>query len=128
MNKQNASTKRPPAKGSNGKPQQPPQQKEESSNAPVSRISMWPLSASIWQGYNSEGQPYYTITLQRSWKDADGKWQYSDSFFSNDLLTVAELARSAFHKVNAMRQAERAEQLQPKPQQRYQAQDGDVPF
>lgn len=128
MNKQNASTKRPPSKVANGKPATQQQPEEQPQNAPVARISMWPVSVSIWQRYSAEGQPYYSATFQRTYKDSNDKWQYSDLFFPNDLLLLAEAARAAFHRISALRTVERADKPQHVPQQRYQAEDSDVPF
>jgi hypothetical protein len=45
----------------------------------------------------------FNTTLSRSYRDKEGQWQETQSFRSGDLLPVAELGRSAYHRVNELR-------------------------
>ena len=40
---------------------------------------MYPITAAIWRNENAEGRGFYSVTVQRSYKDAEGNWKSSDS-------------------------------------------------
>ena len=44
------------------------------SKKPAARVSLHPVSAAIWRNENAKGDgAFYSVTLQRSYKDAEGK-------------------------------------------------------
>lgn len=77
---------------------------------PIGRVALFPISASIWSRYSGDGTLFYSVTLQRTYKDAQGAWQYTNSFGPNDLLVLSECARLAYLEINRMRARERASQ------------------
>ena len=85
------------------------------SKKPAARVSVHPVSAAIWRNENAKGDgAFYSVTLQRSYKDAEGKWKNSDSFNENELLLAAkvlDLAHTEISKLRASdRQAQQAEE------------------
>lgn len=109
-------------------PETQPEEVQERGNAPADRVSVFPVSASIWMRYSQDGRPMYSVSFQRTYKAADGHWQYTGSFNASDLLALAECARVAFHKIAATKRLEEANPNGRGPQQRYRAPDEDVPF
>lgn len=107
MNKTHATNNKP------GPAKVPPSRKpvsdtpQESGNQPVGRVSAYPVKGSVWMSYSQDGSPYYSVSFQRSYKNSDGEWQYSDNFFPSDLLLLAEAARMAYHLCEELRQQER---------------------
>lgn len=62
----------------------------ESKNRPVHEVRFGRLKATIWKNEGDKG-PWYSVTVARSFQDANGQWQTSQSFGSRDLLEVAKL-------------------------------------
>lgn len=67
---------------------------------PVHRVMLGLVSASIWQNTSGEGS-FYTVTLQRAYFDAEGKWKHSDSLNSGDLLNAGWCLRKACDWISA---------------------------
>ena len=80
---------------------------------PAAKVTFFPISAAIWRNENN-GQAYYSVTFERSYKDDAGKWHTSSSFNSNDLLKLAKVADQADTKINELRANDR--QAQPEEQ------------
>ena len=75
------------------------------------------LKATIWENHGENGT-YYTTTLARTYEDKNGKLRDTNSFGGTDLLRVAELARDAYARSNALRrELNQAHQQEPAPQQ-----------
>ena len=60
---------------------------------PVSEILIGSLKAAIWKNTTANG-PRYNVTFCRLYKDGE-KWNSTDSFGRDDLLTLAKLADHA---------------------------------
>lgn len=67
----------------------------EERRQPIHRIRIRSTTAAIWQNHSERG-PWYSVTISRSYRDAAGNWQTSESFSGTDLLVLAEVARAAF--------------------------------
>lgn len=91
------------------KPQtkQPEQQTNGHSEGPVERISMFPISASIWMKYSADGRPWYSVSFQRTYKNDDGKWEYTTSFNHADCLILAQAAERAYHLIESRKRLDR---------------------
>jgi hypothetical protein len=76
---------------------------------PVTKISMFPVTAAIWEN-RTDGKSYYSVTFQRSYRDDKGNWQNSDSFGTADLLLLAKVADQAHSEIHKLRGANRAGQ------------------
>ncbi|MEM7651525.1 MAG: hypothetical protein AAF204_05535 [Pseudomonadota bacterium] len=60
------------------------------------------LKATIWQNEGEKG-PYFTTKLAKTYEDKNGNIRDTDNFGQNDLLRIAELARSAYARGNELR-------------------------
>lgn len=58
------------------------------------------IRATVWENSHPEKGKWFSITLTRSYKDGEGNWKTASSFGRDDLLTVGEVCRQAFHWVN----------------------------
>jgi hypothetical protein len=59
---------------------------------PAQSFQLGRLRASVWQ--NEKG-PRYSVTIDRSYKDAEDQWQRSTRYDADDLPAVAFLAGKA---------------------------------
>lgn len=62
----------------------------EMKNRPVHEARFGRLKAAVWRQEGDKG-PWYSVTLSRSYQDAKGQWQTTQSFGVRDLLEVAKL-------------------------------------
>ena len=76
------------------------------SKKPAAKINLFPVSAAIWRNENKKGV-FYSVTLERSFKDEAGKWQTSSTFNSGDLLVLAKVADLADTKIRELRAGDR---------------------
>jgi hypothetical protein len=77
----------------------------ESKNAPVDRIRAGSVTASIWENVTDKGTRM-SVTVQRSYKDKDGKWHNIESYSGTELLELAHAALKAYDRLNEARGAE----------------------
>ena len=82
------------------------------SKQPASKIeTFFPVVAAIWRNENTEGKAWYSVSIERRYKDSAGAWQSTGSFGADDLLTVGKVANlahtEAYRLMNADRQAQR---------------------
>jgi hypothetical protein len=49
---------------------------------PVARVRHFPITVAIWEKQSAEGRPYFTFSVQRSYRAPDGNWQNANSFFA----------------------------------------------
>ena len=73
---------------------------ETNKNTPEKKFTTGVISATVWknQGTRKDGTPaeYNTISLQRSYQDKKGEWQYTNSFRVNDLPKAALVLNKAY--------------------------------
>jgi len=77
------------------------------SKKPVTKVSIFPVSAAIWRNEGSNGETFYNVTFERSWKDDAGSWQSSASFSFNELLVLAKVADRAHSEIYELRAKDR---------------------
>ena len=78
---------------------------------PVATIRVDDCSASIWaREFVVQGQPktFWSVTLERSYKDRDGAWKYTRSFDSDSLGKIVSLCQQASETINGLQQKETA--------------------
>ncbi len=68
------------------------------STKPVKKIRVGSVSATIWA---QEGG-FYNATLERNYKDKDGKWKSTNSFSVDDLIVAAKVANLAADAIIAL--------------------------
>ena len=65
-------------------------------NQPVKQFrSINGISASVWKRETKEGEAFYTTSIDRSYKDKEGKWQRTSNFRHEELNIVRKLATKA---------------------------------
>ena len=70
-------------------------------NNPVHTIRDGALKATIWRNIGKEGQPFYNVTLSRTYKRDDGTYGNSNNFTGSELFKIARLAQEAYtHALN----------------------------
>ena len=80
------------------------------SKKPAARVSLHPVSAAVWRNENAKGDAFYSVTIQRSYKDADGKWKSTESLNEGDLLLAAKVLDLAHTEISKLRANDRQAQ------------------
>ena len=101
--------------GSRMKPEEQPAAKDAAPVAkrrPVKTLRVEDCSVSIWaRDFVVQGQPrtFYSVTLERSYKDRDGQWRYTKSFELESLGKLVTLCQQASEFIHGLQQdAERS--------------------
>ncbi len=79
----------------------------EAKRKPVATLRVSDCSASIWaREHVVQGTPktFYSVTLERSYKDRDGSWKYTRSFDADSLGAVANLCQQAEGTIRDLQQ------------------------
>jgi hypothetical protein len=76
---------------------------------PAAKVVMYPITAAIWRNETAKGSAY-SVTIQRSYKDAEGKWKSSDSLNESDLLLAAKVLDLAHTEISKLRANDRQAQ------------------
>jgi hypothetical protein len=79
------------------------------STKPTAKVTLYPITAAIWRNEN-KGQAFYSVTIQRSYKDAEGNWKSSDSLNESDLLLAAKVLDLVHSKIVELRVTDRQAQ------------------
>jgi hypothetical protein len=74
---------------------------------PAAKVKIFPLSIAIWRHETEKAVFYSTSPLQRSYKDADGKWQNTDKLNEGDLLLGSKVLDLAHSEIVKLRASER---------------------
>lgn len=77
------------------------------SKKPVSKVTIYPVTAAIWGNDNDNGDRFYSATFERSYKDEAGNWQSSASFSFTELLLLAKVADRAHTEIYRLRASDR---------------------
>lgn len=70
---------------------------------PADTLRQGPLKATIWKN-ESENGPLFNTTISRTYQDKEGVWQETSTMREKDLLPMGELGRTAFQRVNELKQ------------------------
>ena len=77
-------------------------------NTPKKTFRAGAVSATVWNNTtekNGETVEYSTVTFERSYKDAQGKWQTTNSLRVNDLPKAALVLNKAYEELALAEQA-----------------------
>lgn len=77
--------------------------KQKTVNKPIQEVRIGNSKAAIWQNETDNGLRF-NVTFQRIYRDAEGKWQSTDSFGRDDLLVLAKVAERTFDTIHEMQQ------------------------
>jgi hypothetical protein len=80
------------------------------SKQPAARVNLHPVYASIWRNQNAEGAVFYSVTVQRRYRDAKNVWNSSESFNEGDLLLAAKVLDMAHTEITKLRATDREAQ------------------
>lgn len=64
-------------------------------NKPAKTFSLGRVRASVWENFSKEGESFYTVSFERSYKDSDGKWHNTNSYGVKDLFSLIRVAAQA---------------------------------
>lgn len=65
-------------------------------NEPIQRIKAFPLTVAVWRNQSDKSErPWYSATMERSYKKEDGDYGNTDSLNRDDLLLGAKLLDQA---------------------------------
>jgi hypothetical protein len=84
---------------------------QDEKRAPIKVLRVEDCSASIWQReYAVQGKPtkFFSVTLERSYKDRDGSWKYTKSFDADSLGRVVTLCQQASESIRDLQQQDAA--------------------
>ena len=70
----------------------------EAKKAPVAKVRVGLISASIWENPTEKGK-FYNVTFERRYRDGEGNWKSSHSYNADDLLALAKAADLAHTKI-----------------------------
>ena len=70
---------------------------------PVDEVRIGRVKGTIWKNGTEFDAPRYNVTFSRLYKDGD-KWQNTQSFGRNDLLTLAKVADLAHTRIYSLPQ------------------------
>ena len=73
------------------------QEQGEKKNAPVHNEKVGGIKVSTWENKSKEGVPFYTVSIQRSYKDGND-WKNTDSYRINDLPKVILALQKTYEK------------------------------
>jgi len=69
-------------------------------NKPEKKIVAAPVAATIWKNKSlKDDSTYRTVTIERRYKDREGKWQSTNSFRVADLPKVNYVCSKAFEYI-----------------------------
>jgi len=84
-------------------------------NAPEKKFKAGPVTATIWKNQatrpNGEKAEYYTVTIERSYKDKDDKWQTTNSLRINDLPKADLILSKAYEYLTLKEFGSNAEEI-----------------
>jgi hypothetical protein len=83
----------------------------EAVRKPVATLRVLDCSASIWaREHLIQGKPkvFYSISLERSYKDRDGRYRYTRSFDPESLGAVVQLCQQASESLAGLMQKDAA--------------------
>jgi hypothetical protein len=75
--------------------------------APCSRGRFGRVEASVWSRELEEGRTAYSVTLQRSYQDKEGKWARTTSLDESDMLPAAKALEDCYTWIQKERQHSR---------------------
>ncbi len=74
---------------------------EAENNKPIASRQFDRVQAAIWRQESEPGgrEPFYSFTVSRSYRDANGAWQRSTSFLARDLPHLKLAVEWAMHEL-----------------------------
>ena len=81
---------------------------QKDKNPPIQTHRDGAISAKVWRNYSNEGEPFYSVTFQRTYTDPKTKEpRETNSFLGTDVLKVQQLAAEAYRTIGHERQLDK---------------------
>jgi hypothetical protein len=74
---------------------------------PAEKVTLFPVEAAIWKNTGRSGDPFYSVTFERKYRDQNTQWKSTASFGVDDLLLLAKVADLAHSRVVELRTKDR---------------------
>lgn len=87
---------------------------------PAAKVVLFPIKAAIWRHETAKGTAVYSVTIDRSYRDAEGNWKNTDNLNEGDLLLACKALDLAHTEIVRLRAADRKSQ-QPEEQPEQEA-------
>jgi hypothetical protein len=87
---------RPPVEEHSRLPAAEERERAPQRNPPSYKARFGRVEAAVWAHTSDEGRIGYSVTLERSYKDREGKWQRTSSLDEGDLLPAAKALDDAY--------------------------------
>jgi hypothetical protein len=70
----------------------------KTANRPVAKSGGRGVTASVWKQTSKEGKEFYTVSVQRSYTDADKNWKNTGSFRMQDIPVLVAALNDIYNK------------------------------
>ena len=64
--------------------------------APVKKFRVGAVSCAVWQNDGKDGSKFFTVTMERRYKDKEGNWKSTNNLGVNDLPKAVLVLQKAF--------------------------------
>lgn len=84
---------------------------QDAKRKPLKTFRVEDCSASVWTRdvmVQGESKRFYSVTLERSFKDRDGSWKYTKSYDADDLGKLVSLCQQASDYLHGLQYPEPA--------------------
>tara|TARA_E500000318_G_scaffold14854_4_gene14818 strand:- start:26677 stop:26970 length:294 start_codon:yes stop_codon:yes gene_type:complete len=81
-------------------------------NQPFDRIHVGPIQAAIWKNTGNDGRSYYSVTMEKRYRDANGDWQSTSSFHRDDMLVIGRVTDKVYDRISDAISEDRANAAQ----------------
>ncbi len=68
----------------------------ESKNSPVTTFRNRGISASVFENTSDKDRTYFSVSIQKRYRDKEGNWQNSSNFMRDELPVLEHVVRQAF--------------------------------
>ena len=81
-----------------GIPQRAAAPQAKAANRPVAKVGGRGVTASVWKQTTKDGREFFTVTVQRSYTDADKQWKNTNSFRLQDIPVLTAALNDVYNK------------------------------
>lgn len=81
---------------------------EQSNTKPVAKAKLRGITASVFENKTDKGQPFYKVTITRTFKASDGQFKNTSTFMRDDLPLVEAVAHRAWLEVMKLESADKS--------------------
>jgi hypothetical protein len=71
---------------------------QKAANKPVAKVGGRGVTCSVWKQTNKDGKEYFTVTVQRSYTDAEKNWKNTGSFRLQDIPVLTAALNDVYNK------------------------------